>query len=44
LRTIKRAAQLRELATLKADINKSLTDLSEDRIKDFDADRIVERG
>src|ERR1700730_8120041 len=41
---MKRALQLRELASLKLDIDKGLTDLAEGRVKDFDADRIIERG
>ena len=41
---MKRALQLQELASLKADITKGLTDLAEGRVKDFDADRIIERG
>jgi antitoxin ParD1/3/4 len=41
---LKRALQLQELSTLKADIDKSLTDLAEGRVQDFDADRIIERG
>ncbi len=41
---MKRALQLRELAALKADIDKGLADLAEGRVKDFDADRIIERG
>jgi antitoxin ParD1/3/4 len=40
----KRALQLQELAALKADIDKGLTDLAEGRVKDFDAGRIIERG
>ena len=32
------------LAALKTDIDKGLTDLSEGRIKDLDASRIIERG
>jgi len=32
------------LAALKTDIDKGLTDLSEGRVKDFDASRIIERG
>jgi antitoxin ParD1/3/4 len=40
----KRALQLGELAALKADIDKGLTDLAEGRVKAFDASRIVERG
>ncbi|HVB17272.1 MAG TPA: type II toxin-antitoxin system ParD family antitoxin [Stellaceae bacterium] len=41
---MKRALQLQELAALKADIDKGLTDLAEGRVQDFDADRIIERG
>lgn len=41
---LKRALQLQELAALKADIDKGLADLAEGRVKEFDADRIVERG
>jgi antitoxin ParD1/3/4 len=41
---MKRALQLQELVALKADIDKGLTDLAEGRVKDFDADRIIERG
>jgi antitoxin ParD1/3/4 len=40
----KRALRLHELAALKADIDKGLTDLAEGRVKDFDAGRIIERG
>jgi len=40
----KRAIQLHEFAALKADIDKGLADLAEGRVKDFDADRIIERG
>jgi antitoxin ParD1/3/4 len=40
----KRALQLEELAALKAAIDKGLADLAEGRVKDFDADRIIERG
>jgi antitoxin ParD1/3/4 len=40
---MKRALQLQELAALKADIDKGLTDLAEGRVKDFDTDRIIER-
>jgi antitoxin ParD1/3/4 len=42
--TVKRALRLQELAALKADIDKGLADLAERRVKDFDADRIIERG
>jgi antitoxin ParD1/3/4 len=41
---MKRALQLQELAALKTDIDKGLTDLAEGRVKDFDASRIIERG
>jgi antitoxin ParD1/3/4 len=41
---MKRALQLQELAALKVDIDKGLTDLAEGRVKDFDAGRIIERG
>jgi len=41
---IKRAVQLQELAALKADIDKGLTALAEGRVKDFEAERIIERG
>jgi antitoxin ParD1/3/4 len=40
----KRALHLHDLAALKADIDKGLNDLAEGRVKDFDANRIVERG
>ena len=40
----KRTLQLQELAALKAEIDKGLADLAEGRVKDFDADRIIERG
>jgi antitoxin ParD1/3/4 len=40
----KRALQLRELAALKADIDRGLTDLAEGRVQDFDATRSIERG
>ena len=41
---MKRALQLQELAALKADIDKGLTDVAEGRVKKFDAARIIERG
>ncbi len=41
---MKRALQLQELASLKADIDRGLTDLAEGRVRDFDAARIIERG
>jgi len=40
----KRALQLQELTTLKADIDRGLADLAEGRIHDFDPTRIIERG
>ena len=40
----KRALQLQELAALKADIDRGLTDLAEGRVQTFDAARIIERG
>jgi antitoxin ParD1/3/4 len=41
---MKRALQLKELESLKADIDKGLVDVTEGRVKDFDAARIIERG
>lgn len=41
---LRRALQLQELGALQADIDKGLTDLAEGRVKDFDAERIMERG
>lgn len=41
---MKRALQLQELAALKVDIDRGLTDLAEGRVQDFDATRIIERG
>ena len=41
---MKRALQLQELASLKADIDRGLTDLAEGRVQDFDSRRIIERG
>ena len=41
---IKRALQLQELASLKADIDRGLADLAEGRVQEFDAARIIERG
>jgi antitoxin ParD1/3/4 len=40
----KRALRLHELSSLKTDIDKGLTDLAEGRVRDFDPERIVERG
>jgi len=41
---MKRALQLQELATLKADIDRGLSDVAEGRVQDFDATRITDRG
>jgi antitoxin ParD1/3/4 len=41
---MKRAMQRQELAALKADIDKGLADLAEGRVKDFDLNRLIERG
>lgn len=41
---LKRALQLQELTALKADIDQGLADLAEGRARDFDANRIIERG
>lgn len=41
---MKRALQLQELASLKFDIDRGLTDLAEGRVRDFDSTRIIERG
>jgi antitoxin ParD1/3/4 len=41
---VKRALQLRELAELKADIDKGLADVAAGRLKKFDADSIIARG
>ena len=41
---MKRAMQLQELASLKADIDHGLADLAAGRVKDFNPDRIIERG
>ena len=41
---MKRALQLKEMESLKADIDKGLTDLAAGRVKKFDAARIIERG
>jgi antitoxin ParD1/3/4 len=40
----KRAVQLQELASLKADIEKGLADLAAGRTKDFDEAAIIKRG
>jgi antitoxin ParD1/3/4 len=41
---MKRALQLQELASLKADIDRGLTDVAEGRVQEFDRARIIERG
>jgi antitoxin ParD1/3/4 len=41
---MKRALQLQELASLKADIDRGLTDVAEGRVQEFDTARIIERG
>lgn len=41
---LKRALQLEELATLKAEIATGLADVAAGRVQDFDASRIIERG
>jgi antitoxin ParD1/3/4 len=40
----KRALQLQELTALKADIDRGLADVAAGRVKDFNPDRIIERG
>lgn len=40
---VKRARQ-QQFASLKADIDRGMTDLAEGRMTDFDVDRITERG
>jgi antitoxin ParD1/3/4 len=40
----KRALRERELAELRTDIQSSLEDLEGDRVKDFDAERIIQKG
>jgi antitoxin ParD1/3/4 len=41
---MKHLLQLKEMESLKADIDKGMADLAEGRVKDFDAARIIERG
>jgi antitoxin ParD1/3/4 len=41
---LKRALQLDELAALKADIDIGLADIKAGRVREFDVDRILERG
>ncbi len=42
--TVKRTVQAEELAALKADIDKGLADLASGRVRNFNAERIIERG
>ena len=41
---MKRAIQMQEIASLKADIEKGLADVAAGRVKNFDKRRIVARG
>ena len=41
---MKSTLQLQEHAALKTDIDKGLADVAAGRVRDFDADRIIERG
>jgi antitoxin ParD1/3/4 len=41
---MKRAIQIQEMASLKADIDKGLADVAAGRVANFDKKRIVERG
>lgn len=40
----KRVLQLQELAALKTDIDRGLSDVAAGRVQEFDAARIIERG
>jgi antitoxin ParD1/3/4 len=40
----KRMLRLHELEALKTDIERGLADVAAGRVRDFDADRIIERG
>ena len=40
----KRAHQFQELSSLRADVEKGMADVASGRVKDFDAERIIERG
>ena len=42
--TVRRALQVKDLAVLKADIDKGLADVDAGRVKDFDTASIVARG
>lgn len=41
---LRRVVQLQELAALKIDIDKGLSDVAAGRVSDFDTTKIVERG
>ena len=41
---MKRALQLKEIESIKADIDKGMADLAEGRVEDFDAADIIARG
>jgi len=41
---MKRAQRMAEIARLKAEIEKGLTDLAEGRVEDFEVGRIIELG
>jgi len=41
---VKRALQIQEFASLKADLDKGFTDLAAGRTKEFDLRRVVKRG
>ena len=41
---LKRELRLRQLAELKADIDRGLSDVAEGRLANFDAERIISRG
>ncbi len=40
----KRQLRARELTDLRADINSGFADVAAERVQDFDAERIIERG
>jgi len=41
---MKRALQIQEFTTLKADIDQGLADVAAGRLTEFNADKIIERG
>ena len=41
---VRRELHLQKVASLKAEIDRGLTDVAEGRVVDFDAERIIERG